>query len=251
MQRSSVIATVVATGGILIAGSVASVAVINAAATSSPEATTVTLVAAEEPVIDPVGDPVGDAVAVPPVDGTRDGVPAELAPVAAEPLPALPQVDQSTRPSRADDGEARADNRDDSSDDTPRASSTPKASDQPRATAAAQQAGITSAQARATVLDQGKGVSVVSVSKDSRQGLATWAVRITRSNGEVITGYVDRASGVVVDWVVNSGPTPAPQPTASYDDDDDSHDDDDDDSHDDDDDDRDEDYDDDGKDDDD
>ena len=47
MQRSSVIATVVAAGGILIAGSVASVAVINAASSSPATSATVALVSAD------------------------------------------------------------------------------------------------------------------------------------------------------------------------------------------------------------
>ena len=65
-----------------------------------------------------------------------------------------------------------------------------------------------------------KGVAVLGVAKATRGGLQTWAVRIERSNGEVLTGYVDRASGVVMDWVVNSGPTPAAQTTPSASDDD-------------------------------
>jgi hypothetical protein len=46
MQRSSIIATVVAAGGVLIAGSVASVAVINAASSSQSDSETIQLVAA-------------------------------------------------------------------------------------------------------------------------------------------------------------------------------------------------------------
>ena len=60
------------------------------------------------------------------------------------------------------------------------------------------------------MLKQGDGTSVVSVSKASRSGYSTWAVRITRANGEVITGYVDRESGVVVDWAVNQQPAAQP-----------------------------------------
>ena len=250
MQRSSVIATVVAAGGILVAGSVASVAVINAAATNAPEATTVTLVAAEEPVADPVGDPVGEPATesstAMPTDPSAETVPAELEPVASEALPSIPAVKS---PSAAP---ARESSRDDDSDDrsAPARTAKPSSSAKPSpSTSPKPAAGISADRARSIVLAEGKGVSVVSVSKDSRQGLATWAVRIARSNGEVLTGYVDRASGVVIDWVVNSGPTPAPQPTASHDDDDDDdHGDDHDDS---DDDDHDEDYDNDGKDDDD
>ncbi len=79
-------------------------------------------------------------------------------------------------------------------------------------------------QARSIVLKQGDGVvGRQHVQGNSHQGYSTWAVRITRSNGEVLTGYVDRASGVVVDWTVNQkAPAPTPSSSASEDDDDDS-----------------------------
>ena len=207
MQRSSIIATVVAAGGILVAGSVASVAVINASATNSPEATTVTLVADEEPVTESTGELVPDSVDVPP---------AELAPVESSALPSVPAVGTES-PS------ARPTTRDDDPDDeaAPTRSPKPTASSKPRATKEAQQEPrVSESEARSLVLAEGKGVAVLSVSTAKRSGLSTWAVRIERSNGEVLTGYVDRASGVVVDWVVNSGPTPAPQPTQTADDDD-------------------------------
>jgi hypothetical protein len=71
------------------------------------------------------------------------------------------------------------------------------------------------------VLKQGDGIAVVGTSRQSHQGYSTWAVRIARANGEEITGYVDRASGVVVDWNVNKDATPAAQPTPSASGDDD------------------------------
>ena len=213
MQRSSIIATVVAAGGILVAGSVASVAVINASATNSPEVTTVTLVADEEPVDDETAaESAGDATAEQAVDAVP---PAELPPVESSALPSVPAVGSApaTRTSdRDDDPDAEA---------APTRTPEPTASSKPRATKEARpEATVSEAQARSLVLAEGKGVAVVGVSKATRGGLQTWAVRIERSNGEVLTGYVDRASGVVVDWVVNSGPTPAPQPTQTADDDD-------------------------------
>jgi len=208
MQRSSIIATVVAAGGILVAGSVASVAVINASATNSPEVTTVTLVADEEPAAESADDRT--------VEPTVEALPpAELPPVESSALPSVPAVGSAPATRNSD--------RDDDPDDeaAPTRTPEPTASSKPRATKEAQpEASVSASQARSVVLAEGKGVAVVSVSKATRGGLQTWAVRIERSNGEVLTGYVDRASGVVVDWVVNSGPTPAPQPTQTADDDD-------------------------------
>lgn len=216
MQRSSIIATVVAAGGILIAGSVASVAVINASATSSPEVGTVTLVADEEPVTESTGELVPDSVDVPPADQSTD-VPTDLPSVESGALPSVPAVGGQSAPATRDG--ARDDDPDDEA--APARNPEPTASSKPRATKEAQpESSISADEARSLVLAEGKGVAVLGVSKATRGGLQTWAVRIERSNGEVLTGYVDRASGVVVDWVVNSGPTPAPQSTQNADDDD-------------------------------
>lgn len=242
MQRSSIIATVVAAGGILVAGSVASVAVINASSMSTPESTTVTLVSDEEPVTESTGELTAETIEVP----------AELAPVESSALPSVPAVDTASGPAT---GTREDDPADDPDDDSAAVTATePTASATPRPTKSAKPAStVSSDRARAIVLDEGKGVAVLGVSKATRGGLQTWAVRIERSNGEVLTGYVDRGSGVVVDWVVNSGPTPAPQPTQTADDDDreEEYEDDSDEDDDSDDDDNDEDYDNDGEDDDD
>lgn len=188
MQRTSIIATVVATGGILVAGSVASVAVINAASSSAPESTTLALVSDEasvQPVAPPATEsssalPSLDASALPEIP-TVDPAPAAAA--SSQPAQPQPQPQVTTVQARQ-------------SDDSSDSASTTR---------------ISADQARSMVLKQGDGTSVVSVSKDSRGGYSTWAVRITRASGEVITGYVDRASGVVVDWVVNQDP---PTPTS-------------------------------------
>lgn len=211
MQRSSIIATVVAAGGILVAGSVASVAVINASSMSTPESTTVTLVSDDEPATESTGELTAETVEVP----------AELAPVESGALPSVPTVGSAPATGTRDDDPAD-DPADDPDDDAAAVTATgPTASATPKPTKSARPAStVSSDRARAIVLDQGKGVAVLGVSKATRGGLQTWAVRIERSNGEVLTGYVDRASGVVMDWVVNSGPTPAPQPTQTADDDD-------------------------------
>lgn len=211
MQRSSIIATVIAAGGILIAGSVASVAVINAASSNQPDSQTIQLVAAgATATASPEATPSSEATAS---TGTEQAAAvAALPSLDSSSLPALPKV--SDTPSQQAAGQVK-----------PATSSTkPSASssdDDSAAASVAQRSTLSADKARAIVLKQGDGVSVVSTSKESHQGYSTWAVRITRSNGEVLTGYVDRESGVVVDWTVNQQAQAAkPSPTASSDDDD-------------------------------
>jgi hypothetical protein len=211
MQRSSIIATVIAAGGVLIAGSVASVAVINAASSSQPDSETIQLVAAGSTATpSPEAAPNGPSQAASPA--------AALPTIEASTLPDLPTVDQPTgqvaavqaAPSTSGKTASRPAASKESGDDS---KSSPSA--EPAATVSADQA-------RSIVLKQGDGVTVVSTSKGSHQGYSTWAVRIARANGEELTGYVDRASGVVVDWSVNKEATPAAQPTPSASEDDDS-----------------------------
>ena len=208
MQRSSIIATVIAAGGVLIAGSVASVAVINAASSSQPDSETIQLVAAGS-----TATPTPEAA---PTTPSQAASPAALPTIEASALPDLPTVDQPagrsppSRPRRP--RPAR-----------PPASPPPRRSPmttRSRRRSAEPAATVSAGQARSIVLKQGDGVTVVSTSKDSHQGYSTWAVRIARANGEELTGYVDRASGVVVDWSVNKEATPAAQPTPSASEDD-------------------------------
>lgn len=196
MQRSSIIATVIAAGGVLVAGSVASVAVINAASTSQPPAQTIELVSADQPNAEPTE--TAAAAAAPAATSTEN-----LPPVAPAELPPVPVVNDA--PAAAPAAPAQGDDA-----AQPAVTAKPAAATPTRTPADA----VSSGQARSVVLKQGDGVSVVSVSKASRGEYRTWAVRITRSNGEVLTGYVDRASGTVIDWVVNEKPA-TPKPTAT------------------------------------
>lgn len=208
MQRSSIIATVVAAGGILIAGSVASVAVINAASSSEPDSETIQLVAAGS-----TATPSPEATVS--ISAEQAAPVAELPTMEASKLPEIPEVTQSNAQPAVQDAPATAGT-------SVRKPSASKGSDDDSApTRAAEPAATVSAdQARSIVLKQGDGVSIVSTSKESHQGYSTWAIRITRSNGEVLTGYVDRASGVVVDWTVNQkAPATTPSPSATSDDD--------------------------------
>ena len=77
-------------------------------------------------------------------------------------------------------------------------------------------ASISRADAQSIVLAATKG-KVTSVQKVTRSGLAAFAVTVERSDGSVITGYVDAATGTAFDWVINKK---AAAPAATYNDDD-------------------------------
>jgi hypothetical protein len=183
MQRGTIIATVVAAGGVLIAGSVASVAVINAASSAPAQSQTVQLV-------DDAAVQASPTASTPP--STQPSAVA-LEPVAQpSDLPALPSTPTDESPS-ADATQAAA---------QPSKSAAPKPPQAPAAT-------VSAVKAARIVLQKGDGQATISVQKDTRQGYRTWAVQIQRSNGEVLTGFVDRESGVVVDWRLDRAATPA------------------------------------------
>ncbi|MCX6432156.1 MAG: hypothetical protein NTX29_05030 [Actinobacteria bacterium] len=207
MQRSSIIATVIAAGGVLIAGSVASVAVINAASSSQPTSETIAMVSTESASAQPIVTPVVDSAPA------MTLAPTALPSIDAAALPAIPEVsDQPVAAPQADTQQANTQQQ------APAAASTPKATHKPKparsASAEAAANSVSSDEARSVVMKQGDGASVVDISQADRAGYSTWAVKIARSNGEVITGYVDRESGVVVDWVVNQKAPAAPSTTA-------------------------------------
>ena len=181
MNRSAVIATVVATTGVLVAGSVASVAVINAASSSEPATSGITLVA--------------DGAVATTTDGTSALAPSADSAVDLPTLPSQPAVPElATVAPAADTGSGSANSGSGAADDRGTDSASPAAS---RDTTS-----VSSRQAARTVLAE-TGGSVMSVSKSNRGGYSAWAVTVKRPDGSVITGYVDRASGVVFDWVVN------------------------------------------------
>jgi len=168
MERKTTIATVAAAAGILVAGSAAGIAVVNAAASG-------------------VTPTVDDTVVV---AGTAP-LNAAVAPVAG--LPAVPVL--SDAPVAA--AQATAD-------------SAPSA-ESPSAAPLL----ITKEQATAAVI-AATGGTVQSVSSGNHSGVASFAVTVARTDGSVVTGYVDKGSGVVFDWTVEKA-----APKATYTDDDD------------------------------
>lgn len=212
MERSSIIASVVAAGGILIAGSVASAAVINASASVEPEGMSHTIVA--EPASLAV-EPVADISMAPEVTGSAPS----LTEVVAEELPivTVPDVTVTAAAPAAPAPAAAA------STPKPAKTSKPKPA---KATAAPEQSAsapssssAAAPQVRAIPVDTavsmvltatGGGV-VQNAVKTSRAGYDAWAVTVLRHDGSVITGYVDQVQGVVYDWaVVKEAPNPAP-----------------------------------------
>lgn len=215
MQRSSIIATVIAAGGVLVAGSVASVAVISASSTPSSESETVNLVAAGAPTEAP---PVAQVAAPAPVV-----TPEAVAPtLEASKLPKIPVVGDDAKPASQPQAQpaaqtqtqtqARQPSRQSSSSSKPRPSSSPRE--------------VSSSKASSTVVNALGGGTVVSVSKATRGGFSAWAVKVQRNDGSVVTGYVDRATGTAYDWVENKkapAPTPAQSASSNDDDSDDDH----------------------------
>jgi hypothetical protein len=212
MNRSAAIATVVAATGVLVAGSIASVAVINAASSSEPVVPSVALVADGT-----TGqDQAAAASDVTASDATASGLDSGMP--AASDLPELPEVPDLGESSAAPDSRAS---------EAANAEPTEQAdSGQPAATAAPVTTTVTytvtSSDAARKVVTK-TGGTVLSVSKATRGGYKAWAVRVQMTDGSVVTGYVDRASGVVFDWVTNQA-APAPAGNTGYDDDSDDHD---------------------------
>lgn len=169
MERSTIIASVIAGAGIIIAGSVAGTAAINAAASSEPDPSTSQLLAAPA------------AIAPAPV--------ADLAPLPTFTTEPLPEINAPAQPQKASadaEGEAPAA----ASDAVPVA-----------------QATLPPEQAVALVLAATGGGSTQDVRQVTRAGYEAWAVTVQRPDGSIVTGFVDRASANVFDWrVVQAAP---------------------------------------------
>lgn len=181
MQRRNAIAVAGAVTGILVAGSVASVAVINAASTTT-STDQVPIVAAS--VVEPPAAQV-------------------VEPVVVADQPRLPKIVVPEQVEVTSGAKARQ---------------------------TADAVTFTEQQAQQAAIAATPG-SVLSTTRVTRGGYDAFAVQIERTDGSVVTGYVEATSGVVFDWVIDKQ---APVPVATYADDDDHGDDhDDDDDHDD------------------
>lgn len=174
MERSTIIASVIAGAGILIAGSVAGTAAINAAASSEPDPSSSQLLAAPA-VIAPA--PVADV--------------APLPSFTTEPLPEINEPSTATRPAKASTAATR---------EAEAPAATPDAVPVAQAT-------LPPEQAVALVLAATGGGSTQDVRQVTRAGYEAWAVTVQRPDGSIVTGFVDRASANVFDWrVVQAAP---------------------------------------------
>ena len=206
MERRNAIAVAGAVTGILIAGSVASVAVINAASSStSTDEVPITAASVVEPasaqIIEPA--PTIEPAALPAiiVPEPVDVRPATDAGKKAKPRSAKPESAQTATPVQQE-----------------------PASEVVAVTAQT----ISAEQARQAATAATPG-TVLGTTRVDRGGYDSFAVQIQRTDGSVVTGFVEATSGVVFDWVVDKV---APAPAATYYDDDD-HDEDHDEDHDD------------------
>lgn len=164
MNRSTVIASVVAATGILVAGSVAGVALVNTATSAPDDSTSLEVVAADQqlvPAASASAQAIVDDVLASAAGGTAGDLPAIADTASGTAIQPTTAVSQQTAASVVDRSAARK-----------------------------------------AVLANAAG-KVSRVVRDSHQGMQAWAVTVQRTDGSVVTGYVDRSSGVVYDWVVN------------------------------------------------
>ena len=209
MQRGSAIAVVAAAAGILVAGSAASVAVINAA-NSGTSNVGEPIVAASVAAIEPVSD--SQVVVLP--DPAVDDAPL---PKVIVPAPVgTPGANSETTSETTSEP---------TSEQTTKVRVTAAPEPTPTATADASSAKptatpelISARQARDAALAATPG-TVLGTSLVQHAGYEAYAVQIKRADGSVVTGFVEANSGVVYDWVVDQ-PAPTPTPTTTYDDDD-------------------------------
>lgn len=85
------------------------------------------------------------------------------------------------------------------------ATATPQTSPEPTAPApsdASTQVLVSKSTASALVLAESPGLPL-KVTQSARKGYQAWAVQVRRTDGSVVTAYVDRASGVIFEWTVD------------------------------------------------
>lgn len=163
MERKSIIAIVGAAAGVLVASSVAGVAVINAASASTTKPEAMVLTAAAQ---------------------------LQSAPVV------LPELPVTQMPS------------------APKVTITPEVGGSTTLQSAAKISDnkIGAKAARAAVVNASGG-SVLKTSRVELDGFDAYGVQVARTDGSVVTGYVDSKSGVIFSWVIDKE---APAVAAKY-----------------------------------
>jgi hypothetical protein len=74
---------------------------------------------------------------------------------------------------------------------------------------------VSSAEASDAVVAQVKGSRVVATHASKHNGYKAFAVKVERTDGSTLIGYVDRASGVVFDWSKPTQPATSPSTTTT------------------------------------
>lgn len=163
MERKSIIAIVGAAAGVLVAGSIAGVAVINAASASTTKPEVMVLTAASQ---------------------------LQSAPVV------LPELPEAQLPS------------------APEVTGTPEVVGSTTLESATQIStnNIGAKAARAAVVNASGG-SVLKTSRVVLDGFDAYGIQVARTDGSVVTGFVDSKSGVIFSWVVDKE---APAVVAKY-----------------------------------
>lgn len=201
MERNAIIATTVGTVGILAAGTIAGVAVYKVSSQSNPNdpSQSVLVAASAQPSSDvvalesfaPADLPAVPAVDQPAANGQGGANQPRSKPGATQPATENTTTGQSTTSNTNTTGQGTT---------STKAPAAPAAPVAPSA--------ITKGQATVLVLNQAPGMTM-QVTEQQHQGYASWAVQVQRSDGSVVTGFVDQSSGVIFDWVVDKA---APQP---------------------------------------
>ena len=188
------------------------------------------------------GELTPDTAEVPVADPTAAAVPTELPAIESKPLPAVPTVDDPpaaaqqpapvviAQPREASEQSAPKPSKESSRKPQRKPSPKPSTTSTASATQEAVEVREISGQKAVDLVLQSTGGGVVkSLEKTTHAGYDAFAVRVLRHDGSVVTGFVERTSGVVFDWQVNQeAPTPSASSTSSSgqsDHDDDDHDD--------------------------
>jgi hypothetical protein len=194
MKRNSTIASVAAATGIVGATVIAAISLMQATVTDGSENETITLAAAT----------------------ATTPVPSDLV-FTPEPLPEIPVVSGSTPTIPATSGSAPKNPA--TSGSAPKVavisdSAAPSPSEPQSPVASTNQ--VTREFATNAVVNATEG-TVTSVEIVTRNGIDSFAVTVNRTDGSVVTGYVDRSTGDIYEWVVvKEAPAPTPTPAKQY-----------------------------------
>ena len=189
MKRNSTIASVAAATGIVGATVIAAISLMQATVSNGSENDTVMLAAPSATVPTPT-----DLVFTP------------------EPLPEIPAIPDSAPETPVISNSAPTKSSPTSAV-TPNPSAPPPNAPQ---TSVASTNQVTRDFATNAVVNATEG-TVTSIEIVTRNGIESFAVTVKRTDGSVVTGYVDRSTGDIYEWVVvQKAPAPKPTPAKQY-----------------------------------